>query len=99
MDFLRDQAVQNDPSEGKKGVDIVLRMTPLGQVAPPPVPVAPAAGTPGAGAAPAGAPTGGTKTGTAGPVVARPVSAPAAAEPPLRLALHQIAPGEALRFV
>src|SRR5213592_1096142 len=59
IDFLREQAVENDPSEGKKGVDIVLRMTPLGQVAPPPVPVAPAAGTPGAAAAPAGAPTGG----------------------------------------
>src|SRR6266480_4572286 len=50
IDFLREQAVENDPSEGKKGVDIVLRMTPLGQVAPPPVPVAPAAGTPGAAA-------------------------------------------------
>src|SRR6266568_5616365 len=56
IDFLREQAVENDPSpEGKKGVDIVLRMTPLGQVAPPPVPVAPAAGAPGAAAAPAGA--------------------------------------------
>src|SRR6266699_2602113 len=73
IDFLREQAVENDPSpEGKKGVDIVLRMTPLGQVAPPPVPVAPAAGTPGAAAAPAGAPTGGTKPVTAGPVIARP---------------------------
>ena len=41
IDFLRQQAVENDPStEGKKGVDIVLRLAPLGQVAPPPVPVA-----------------------------------------------------------
>src|SRR5207248_4929464 len=40
IDFLREQAVENDPSpEGKKGVDIVLRTVPLGQIAPPPVPV------------------------------------------------------------
>src|SRR5437868_4621962 len=43
IDFLRQQAVENDPSvEGKKGVDIVLRLAPLGQIAPPPVPVQPA---------------------------------------------------------
>src|SRR5437868_9849575 len=40
IDFLRQQATANDPApEGRKGVDIVLRLTPLGQVAPPPVPV------------------------------------------------------------
>ena len=99
IDFLREQAVENDPSEGKKGVDIVLRMTPLGQVAPPPVPVAPAAGTPGAAAVPAGAPTGGTKPVTAGPVVARPVVAAAAAEPRITLTLNQIPLGEALRYI
>src|SRR5438552_452675 len=74
-------------------------MTPLGQVAPPPVPVAPAAGTPGAAAAPAGAPTGGTKPVTAGPVVARPVVAAAAAEPRITLTLNQIPLGEALRYI
>jgi len=43
IDFLRQQAVENDPAtEGKKGVDIVLRLAPLGQIAPPPVPVQPA---------------------------------------------------------
>src|SRR5437870_948235 len=100
IDFLREQAVENDPSpEGKKGVDIVLRMTPLGQVAPPPVPVAPAAGTPGAAAAPAGAPKVGTKPVTAGPVVARPVVAAAAAEPRITLTLNQIPLGEALRYI
>src|SRR5438093_3525641 len=99
IDFLREQAVENDPSEGKKGVDIVLRMTPLGQVAPPPVPVAPAAGTPGAGAAPAGAPTGGTKPGTAGPVVARRVVPAAAAEPSRTLTRTQLPLGEALRYI
>src|SRR6266403_1921760 len=56
IDFLREQAAENDPSpEGKKGVDIVLRMTPLGQVAPPPVPVQPAVAPPDAAASPAAA--------------------------------------------
>src|SRR6266480_570156 len=80
IDFLREQAVENDPSpEGKKGVDIVLRMTPLGQVAPPPVPVTPAAGpgaaAPAAAAPAAPAPAGGTTPVSARPVVTRPVVA------------------------
>src|SRR5437773_3392474 len=107
IDFLREQAVENDPSEGKKGVDIVLRMTPLGQVAPPPVPVAPAAGPAAGGspaaaapAAPAGAPAGGTTPVSARPVVARPVVAAAAiAEPRITLTLNQIPLGEALRYI
>src|SRR5260370_11037050 len=63
IDFLRQQAAENDPSpEGKKGVDIVLRLAPLGQVAPPPVPVQPAAGAapPPAPPAPAAPPPVGT---------------------------------------
>src|SRR2546430_530956 len=100
IDFLREQAVENDPSpEGKKGVDIVLRMTPLGQVAPPPVPVAPAAGAPGAAAAPPGAPTGGNKPRTAGPGVARPVVAAAGAGTRITLTLNQTSLGEALRYI
>ena len=108
IDFLREQAVENDPSpEGKRGVDIVLRMTPLGQVAPPPVPVAPAAGpgaaaspAPAAPAAPAGAPAGGTTPVTARPVVTRPVVAAAAvAEPRITLTLNQVPLGEALRYI
>src|ERR1043166_5472433 len=44
IDFLRQQAAANDPaSEGRKGVDIVLRLVPLGQIAPPSTPVEPAA--------------------------------------------------------
>src|SRR5882724_11655293 len=40
IDFVRQQAAANDPStEGRKGVDIVLRLTPMGQVAPPSIPV------------------------------------------------------------
>src|SRR5438132_858254 len=101
IDFLRQQAAENDPStEGKKGVDIVLRLTPLGQVAPPPVPVQPAAGA--ATAAPpaaAAAPAGGTTPVTAGPVVTRPVVAAAAAEPRISITLNQIPLGEALRYI
>jgi general secretion pathway protein D len=108
IDFLREQAVENDPSsEGRKGVDIVLRMTPLGQVAPPPVPVAPATGqgaaaSPAAAAPPAGAAAGGTTPVTARPVVARPVVAAAATSPAearITLTLNQIPLGEALRYI
>jgi general secretion pathway protein D len=107
IDFLREQSVENDPAtEGKKGVDIVLRMTPLGQVAPPPVPVAPAP-SPGAAASPAAAaPAGpaapGTTPVTARPVVTRPVVAAAATSPAearITVTLNQIPLGEALRYV
>src|SRR6266704_2377886 len=109
IDFLREQAAENDPSpEGKKGVDIVLRMTPLGQVAPPPVPVQPAvappdaAASPAAAAAPGGAPAGGTTPVTARPVVARPVVAAGATSPAearITITLNQIPLGEALRYI
>src|SRR6516162_4655918 len=39
IDFLREQAAENDPSG--RGVNIVLRLVPLGQVAPPSVPALP----------------------------------------------------------
>src|SRR5947207_2332044 len=105
IDFLREQAAENDPSTtGKKGVDIVLRTVPLGQVAPPPVPVAPAgapaAAAPAATTAPGGAPAGGTAPVTTAPVVARPVVAAAAtSEPRITLTLNQIPLGEALRYI
>jgi general secretion pathway protein D len=105
IDFLREQAAENDPSStGKKGVDIVLRTVPLGQVAPPPVPVAPAAApaaaAPAATTAPGGAPAGGTAPVTTAPVVARPVVAAAAtSEARITLTLNQIPLGEALRYI
>jgi general secretion pathway protein D len=112
IDFLREQAVENDPSpEGKKGVDIVLRTVPLGQIAPPPVPVGPAgspgaAGPPPGAAAPPAGPAGpaapGTTPITAQPAVARPVVAAAAispAEARITLTLNQIPLGEALRYI
>ncbi len=106
IDFLREQAAENDPSpEGKRGVDIVLRMTPLGQVAPPPVPVVPAT-SPAAGASPATAAPpaagAGTTPVTARPVVARPVVAAAATSPAearITLTLNQIPLAEALRYI
>src|SRR4029453_4495317 len=54
VDFLREQAAENDPSG--QGVNIVLRLVPLGQVAPPSAPMAPPTGaeSPAAGAPPAG---------------------------------------------
>ena len=110
IDFIRQQAAANDPStEGKKGVDIVLRLVPLGQVAPPPTttttttttvepaqpPAAP--GSPAAGAAPeAGAPV------TARPVVAPAVVAASATSPAnarITISLNQIPLGEALRYI
>ena len=39
IEFLREQAAENDPSG--QGVNIVLRLVPLGQVAPPSAPVLP----------------------------------------------------------
>jgi general secretion pathway protein D len=110
IEFLREQAAENDPSTtGKKGVDIVLRTVPLGQVAPPPAPVAPAGGPqaaasaapPGGAAAPA-APAGATAPIAAPPVVARPVVAAAptsSAEARITLTLNQIPLGEALRYI
>src|SRR6266550_3467645 len=102
IDFLRQQAVENDPSaEGKKGVDIVLRLAPLGQIAPPPVPVQPAPTGPGA-AAPGTAPATGATPVTARPVVARPVVAAAATSPAdarITITLTQVPLGEALRYI
>src|SRR6266496_2358959 len=105
IDFLREQSEENDTSgTGKRGVDIVLRMVPLGQVAAPPAPVAPAGSpvpatttAPGAPAA-AGAPAGGTTPGT-GPVAATRPVAPVSAEPRITITLNQIPLGEALRYI
>src|SRR5437870_1888757 len=73
IDVLREQATENDTGpEGQRGVNIVLRLVPIGQVAPPSIPVQPiappgAAGTPVPGAPaqapPAGAPAQGGPPG------------------------------------
>src|SRR5215831_75987 len=100
IDFLREQAAENDPSG--QGVNIVLRLAPLGQIAPPSIPVAlpTGTGTPGAGA-PAQAPPAAAGEAPAGspgavPVVA-PISGPAGAR--ITVTLDNIPLGEALRYV
>jgi type II secretory pathway component GspD/PulD (secretin)/tetratricopeptide (TPR) repeat protein len=106
IDFLRQQAAANDPAtEGRKGVDIVLRLAPLGQIAPPPIPVEPA---------PPPAPVtalGGASETAAAPVPtaisARPIVAPAVVAAPaispadarITITLNQIPLGEALRYI
>jgi general secretion pathway protein D len=104
IDFLREQAAENDPSG--RGVNIVLRLVPLGQIAPASLPIAPPTGTEspasgaspqggaGAGAASSGAPAGGHPG--ASPVVV-PVSGPAGAR--ITVTLDNIPLGEALRYV
>jgi general secretion pathway protein D len=103
IDFLREQAAENDPSG--QGVNIVLRLVPLGQVSGPSTPVLPpptGAGTPVPGAPgqapPAGAPAQGAAPG--GPPGAAPVpvlSGPAGAR--ITVTLDNIPLGEALRYI
>lgn len=103
IDFLRQQAAVNDPAtEGRRGVDIVLRLTPLGQVAPPSTPAEPAPSA----AAPAGSPApGGTAAGTS--IAPAPVVEPARvavatispASARITITLNQIPLGEALRYI
>jgi type II secretory pathway component GspD/PulD (secretin) len=105
IDFLRQQAAANDEnSDGKKGVDIVLRLAPLGQISPPAVPVEPAQPPPGsAGVPPEAAPPSAMTT----PIPAKPIVAPAIvsaapispSEARITITLNQIPLGEALRYI
>jgi len=109
IDFLRQQAAANDPAaEGRKGVDIVLRLSPSGSAAPPPVAMQPAAVP--APATAGGAPVpGGPETAAGAAVVPAPppiiapavVSAPAISPTDARITitLNQIPLGEALRYI
>ena len=94
IDFIRQQAAANDPtSEGRRGVDIVLRLSPLGR--PATETVAPIESS---------LPPPATAEGTA-PAAATP--APAAIQPPttaptdarITLTLNEIPLGEALRYI
>src|SRR5205085_1011851 len=107
IDFLRQQAAANDPSpEGRKGVDIVLRLTPSGSVAPPPIATQPAlapaavattttVAAPDAGAA--GTPIPAPPPIIAPAVVAAPAISPGDAR--ITITLNQIPLGEALRYI
>jgi general secretion pathway protein D len=101
IEFLREQAVENDPTtEGKRGVNIVLPPTVTVQrVVTPPAGTSPAPAGTGAPGAPA---TGAPPTGTA-PAGAGQAGALPAAPPPERgnitIELNQIPLGEALRYI
>ncbi|MEP6809782.1 MAG: Amuc_1098 family type IV pilus outer membrane protein [Chthoniobacterales bacterium] len=105
MDFLRQQSIANDPStEGRKGVDIVLRLNQISSSHPieaAPIALAPIPGAP---------PTGGVVTA----VIPAPAVAPAPAAMPesvvpvavvspadsrITIMLNEIPLGEALRYV
>ena len=92
IDFLRQQAAANDPStEGKRGVDIVLRTTQLGRAeAPAPVPET-------APPLPGAAPTAEGVEPTPVPLPAAPSIAPSDAR--ITITLNQIPLGEALRYI
>jgi general secretion pathway protein D len=94
IDFLRQQAAANDPNpDGKKGIDLVLRLAPLGQIAPPAVPVEPAQPPPGStGVPPEAAPP--------SPLPSKPIVAPISpSEARITITLNQIPLGEALRYI
>ncbi|MEY2479783.1 MAG: ral secretion pathway protein [Verrucomicrobiota bacterium] len=100
IDFIRQQAAANDPgTDGRKGVDIVLRLSPLGRPAEVvPAPVEPAA-TPVPGAPPETAAAATPVTAT--PVPAATIAAPAfsAADARITITLNEIPLGEALRYI
>jgi general secretion pathway protein D len=102
IDFLRQQAAANDPAEGRKGIDIVLRLTPLGQVVPPAVPVEPAT-SPVTAASPAGGPATTMPSPIPAPAITAPAVVAASAISPanarITITLNQIPLGEALRYV
>ena len=108
IDFLRQQAAANDPTtEGRRGVDIVLRLRSLGR-SNEPAPVT-ATTTVGAGAAPAETlpagesappPAAGVATAVPGVTPATPSLPPVnPAEARITLTLNQIPLGEALRYI
>jgi general secretion pathway protein D len=101
VDFLREQAIENDPAtEGKRGVNIVIPPSlAIQRAVPPPGGASPTPAVPGAPAtAPAGAPPAG-----APPAAANRAGILTATPPPERgnitLELNQIPLGEALRYI
>ena len=95
IDFLRQQAAANDSStEGKQGVDIVLRTTPLGRPAAPAAAPLPETTPPLPGATPQASIE---PTPLAAQVPATPAISPADAR--VTITLTQIPLGEALRYI
>jgi general secretion pathway protein D len=100
IDFLRQQAVANDPStEGRKGVDIVLRLAPVGRPAEAVPPAVQPAAPPLPGASPeVGAPPTASAVTTVTTVTVPPPSI-SPAEARITITLNQIPLGEALRYI
>jgi len=103
IDVIREQAAENDTGpEDQRGVNIVLRLVPLGQIAPASISIVPPNGTPIPGAGAAGAPAGppplpGQATGPGGtPLPAPPVGAAGAR---ITVTLDNVPLGEALRYI
>ena len=100
IDFIRQQAAANDPStEGRRGIDIVLRLTPMGRPA-----TETTAPTTGESLLPPPANTG--QESSAPPPVATPVPAAVVQPPPISpsearitITLNEIPLGEALRYI
>jgi len=104
INVLREQAATYDTSpEGQRGVNIVLRVVRIGEIAPPSGPAAPAMGTPtppGAGAPPAGQGTAPVQAGPgAAPAVVPTPSPIAASNARITVKLNNIPLGEALRYI
>src|SRR5437588_6846751 len=109
IDFIRQQAAANDPSpEGRRGVDIVLRLHSIGRSnEPSPVTGTTTVGEAAAPPAPAGALPPGESAPPPAAVVAAPSVTPATpslppvnpAEARITLTLNQIPLGEALRYI
>jgi general secretion pathway protein D len=104
IDFLRQQAAANDPTtEGRRGVDIVLRLRSLGRSSEP-APVTATSTVGGAETLPAGEsappPAAGVATAVPGVTPATPSLPPVnPAEARITLTLNQIPLGEALRYI
>jgi general secretion pathway protein D len=96
VNFLREQAVENDPAtEGERGINIVL--PPSVGVQRPPSPPAGASPAPAGAGAPGAAPAG-TPPVAAGQAVAQP-PAPPAERGSITIELNHIPLGEALRYI
>lgn len=93
IEFLRQQAEMNDPAtEGRKGVDIVLRMTTLGHPAETfPTPTSTAPGSSVNGSLHDAAATAGTATSAS--------LSPSTVDARITLTLHEIPLSEALRYI